>query len=132
MIRQERCVQLGLDATIVQLWRLGATQQPEGMGARHQALRRQAAALVKAGRALCWRCGLPIHPGRASTLATMITTAASIEGQSTNTATDSAQHPEATGCEVNVGGCRSGWAPMIRRGGEAMKREAGGRFSLRG
>jgi hypothetical protein len=25
-------VQLGLDATIVQLWRLGATQQPEGMG----------------------------------------------------------------------------------------------------
>jgi hypothetical protein len=62
-------------------------------GARHQALRRQAAALVKAGRALCWRCRLPIHPGRASTLATMITTAASIEGQSTNTSSRVAMLP---------------------------------------
>jgi hypothetical protein len=34
-----------------------------GYGAKHQALRKQVAALVKAGRAVCWRCGLPILPG---------------------------------------------------------------------
>jgi hypothetical protein len=33
-----------------------------GYGAKHQALRKRVAAPVKAGRAVCWRCGLPIHP----------------------------------------------------------------------
>ena len=33
-----------------------------GYGATHQALRKQAAALVAAGTAICWRCGLAIQP----------------------------------------------------------------------
>ena len=34
-----------------------------GYGGRHQALRRRFAAIVEAGLASCWRCGLPIVPG---------------------------------------------------------------------
>jgi hypothetical protein len=34
-----------------------------GYGAKHQALRKKVAITVKAGRAVCWRCGQPILPG---------------------------------------------------------------------
>src|SRR5215203_6315490 len=34
-----------------------------GYGGRHQALRRRFAAIVEAGLASCWGCGLPVDPG---------------------------------------------------------------------
>ena len=34
-----------------------------GYGAAHQQQRRHWAPTVNAGRATCWRCGQPIHPG---------------------------------------------------------------------
>ena len=36
-----------------------------GYGTQHQKLRKRVALTVKAGTAVCWRCGLPIHPWQA-------------------------------------------------------------------
>ncbi len=33
-----------------------------GYGARHQRLRKQCEPIVRAGKAICWRCGEPILP----------------------------------------------------------------------
>jgi hypothetical protein len=111
-----------------------------GYGAKHQALRKRwlrwsRLAVLCVGGVACPSC----H-GRASTWATMTTTARCIEYLSTATATDPAQHPEATGCEANVGGCRSGWGRTTARDGELklitavisliLKREAGPTFFL--
>lgn len=43
--------------------RLSASER--GYGPEHSRLRRQVAAVVKAGAAVCWRCGLPIAAGQA-------------------------------------------------------------------
>ena len=39
------------------------TRQQRGYGRDHDRLRRALAPIVAAGRATCWRCGLPIQPG---------------------------------------------------------------------
>lgn len=41
--------------------KVGSTSE-RGYGTRHQRIRKQYAAQVKAGQAQCWRCGLPIPP----------------------------------------------------------------------
>lgn len=41
--------------------RSGSTSA-RGYGTPHQAKRKQLAPIVAAGRAVCWRCGFPIHP----------------------------------------------------------------------
>jgi hypothetical protein len=41
--------------------RKGTTTQ-RGYGAKHKAQRRKYEPIVKSGRAICWRCGLPIRP----------------------------------------------------------------------
>ena len=47
--------------------RLSPRRQPttaeRGYGTEHRRLRKQVAKVVAAGRASCWRCGQPIHPG---------------------------------------------------------------------
>jgi hypothetical protein len=39
------------------------TTAERGYGSKHRRLRTQVAKVVAAGRASCWRCGQPIHPG---------------------------------------------------------------------
>lgn len=41
------------------------TSGQRGYDYRHQQLRKQVEPVVAAGRAKCWRCGLPIHPTQA-------------------------------------------------------------------
>lgn len=41
----------------------GTTNQ-RGYNYKHQKLRKQVAPLVAAGKAECWRCKQPIHPGQ--------------------------------------------------------------------
>ena len=43
--------------------RARGTRQARGYGTTHDRLRRALTPIVDAGRATCWRCGLPITPG---------------------------------------------------------------------
>ena len=43
--------------------RARGTKAQRGYGRDHDRLRRALAPIVEAGRATCWRCGLPIQPG---------------------------------------------------------------------
>ena len=38
------------------------SSRQQGYGYEHKRTRKRVAAVVEAGRAVCWRCGLPIHP----------------------------------------------------------------------
>ena len=43
--------------------RNGLKTNERGYGLEHKKLRAKLERLVAAGEAVCWRCGLPIHPG---------------------------------------------------------------------
>lgn len=43
--------------------RARGSRQARGYNSDHDRTRRALAPLVATGRATCWRCGLPIHPG---------------------------------------------------------------------
>ena len=69
----------------------------------HQRLRKQAAALVAAGNAVCWRCGRSILPWMAWDLGHDDYDRSIYRGLNTDIATGALQQPEATRCAANAG-----------------------------